>query len=209
MKNKNSSKQSMFLAAELDDNIKQVYAKRLYLTEYKDLLRIEPRRNFHITLGYIANVDETDKRDIINSFKPLKETQPFMAEAVGSVVFGHYQQILCARIGPEDPFVKLHKLGAQLIAAHTNYHFDTTHPDFIPHMKIQTIRKAAGDKQDEITAAFEAMNFHKLDFKVKSLALMQREDKYYGVVYRYFLGANENGVKQNRDTDIGDVDVGR
>ena len=77
MNTKNGSITNIFLAVELDDDTKHVLARKLFLLDYKDYLRLEPKRNLHITLGYVRDVHQTERRDIINAFKPLKECEPF------------------------------------------------------------------------------------------------------------------------------------
>lgn len=188
MNNKNGSITNIFLAVELDDDTKQLLARKLFLLDYRDYVRTEPKRNLHITLGYIRDVHESRRRDIINAFKPLKECTPFSAHVDSPLIFGSHRHMLCVRHTPYEAFHHLHKRAQNLLESQTDFKFDDKHPDFIPHSKIQTIRKSAGHElHEEIIQAFEGLKFRKLDFKVKVLALMHRVDNEYQTLYRYEL----------------------
>jgi 2'-5' RNA ligase len=136
MNTKNGSITNIFLAVELDDNTKQVLARKLFLLDFKDFLRFEPKRNLHITLGYIRDVHQTERRDIINAFKPLKECPPFTFHVDKAIVLGAFNHMLCVRLSPDEPFLALHNKAQQLLAQSTNFKFDDKYPDFIPHVKI-------------------------------------------------------------------------
>lgn len=147
MKKKSSPYRSMFLAVELEEDLKKLLAERLYLLEDKKLLRIESRRNFHITIGFIAHVHEKHRRDVINCFKPLKEFTAFLAHVEGPVILGQYQQILCAKFGPIGPFQVLHEKAKIFLVQNTDYNFDEKHEEYIPHTKIESIRKVADEEK--------------------------------------------------------------
>lgn len=188
MNYKNGSVTNIFLAVELDDDTKQLLARKLFLLDYREYLRTERKRNLHITLGYIRDVHESERRDIINAFKPLRNYHPFGAHVEGPVMFGAHRHMLCVRHGPYDKFHELHFEAKNLLHDNTKFRFDNKHPEFIPHTKIQTIRRNSGlEIHEEITYAFTHLNFRKLDFKVKTLALMHRVDNDYQTLYRYEL----------------------
>lgn len=203
MNNKNGSITNIFLAVELDDDTKQLFARKLFLLDYRDFLRTEPKRNLHITLGYIRDVHESRRRDIIQAFKPLREYLPFSAHIDSPIIFGEHQHMLCVRHKPYEAFYDLHIKAKELLETHTDYKFDDKHPHFIPHTKIQTIRRSAGpEMHDEIVQAFESLNFRKLDFKVKALALMHRVDNEYQTLYRYELKRNPQPSLEVKDEDV-------
>jgi 2'-5' RNA ligase len=188
MNTKNGSITNIFLAVEFDDDTRQLLARKLYLLDYKDYLRLESKRNLHITLGYIRDVHETQRREIINAFKPLKECTPFSAHVEAPIVLGAFQHMLCVQLAPYEAFFQLHEQAKELLSSHTEFRLDEKHPDFIPHAKLQTIRKSSGTEMHNIIIEeFESLNFRKLDFKVKTLALMHRIDKEYHTLYRYDL----------------------
>ena len=103
-------------------------------------------------------------------------------------MLGKHQQILCAQYDPDKLFQKFHEEAGILLAENTDYRFDTTHQQYIPHTKIQTIRQFTPEnKIQELTNEYLNRNYRKLDFKVKTLALMQREKKHFEIVHRYPL----------------------
>jgi len=186
MNNKNSSITNIFLAIELDDDTKQLFARKLFLLDFKDFLRLESKRNLHITLGYIRDVHQTERRDIINAFKPLKEWAPFQAHVDSTIVLGQFEHMLCVQFKPYEPFKELRDKAASLLAELTTFRFDDKYTNFIPHTKLQTIRRSAGrEMHDIVIEEFEKLNLRKIDFKVKAIALMHRVDKDYETLYRY------------------------
>lgn len=188
MNTKNNTITNIFLAVELDEDIKQVFARKLFLLEFKEFLRLEPKRNLHITIGYIQDVHHTERRAIVNAFKPLKEQHVFSAHVEGPVVLGEFRHMLCIQHSPYDAFLNLHNLSKKLLAENTHFHFSEKHPDFLPHTKLQTIRKSAGmEVHDALIHEFQNKNFRKIEFKVKTLALMHRVDNMYETLYRYEL----------------------
>jgi 2'-5' RNA ligase len=193
MNNKSGSITNIFLAVEFDEATRALLARKLFLLDYKDYLRLEPKRNLHITLGYIRDVHETQRRDIINAFKPLKEHHPFSAHVEAPITLGQHGHMLCVSHSPYEAFFALHMKAKELLMNNTEFQFDDKHPDFIPHTKIQTIRKSAGKEiHDQIIEEFDKRNFRKIEFKVKTLALMHRIDKDYVVLYRYELHKHSN-----------------
>ena len=210
MNHKNGSVTNIFLAVEFDDDTKQLLARKLFLLDYKDYLRTEPKRNFHITLGYIREVHETQRREIINAFKPLKEHHPFTAHVEAPIIFGAHHQMLCVRHSPFEMFDELHTTAKALLSEHTQFKFDEKHPTFIPHTKIQTVRRSTShEMRDEIVFEFNRLNMRKLDFKVKSLALMHRIDKDYITLYRYELkkpGSPSSGHEEETQENLGRED---
>lgn len=195
MNNKNSSITNIFLAVEFDEDTKNLFARKLFLLEHKDYLRLEPKKNLHITIGYISDVHQTQRRDIINAFRPLKELMPFSAHVESPIVLGEFRHMLCVQHSPYDSFLSLHNIAKTLLSENTEFKFNDKHPDFIPHTKLQTIRKSSGTIiHDMLIEEFQNLSFRKIDFKVKSLALMHRVDKIYEVLYRYEL-KKPNGAK--------------
>lgn len=59
-------------------------------------------------------------------------------------------------------------------------------------------------KKQMLIEKFMDCNFRKLEFKVKTLALMQRQDIHFEVIYRYPLENGIHGAKE--ETDINDID---
>lgn len=198
MNTKNNTITNIFLAIEFDEDIKQLFARKLYLLDFKEFLRLESKKNLHITIGYIQDVHHTERRSIVNAFKGLKDFPVFQAHVEKPIILGEFKHMLCIQHGPYDTFLNLRNMAKNLLTQHTHFAFNEKHPDFLPHTKLQTIRKSAGTEiQDALTYEFMHKNFRKIDFKVKTIALMHRIDTGYETLYRYEL-KNKNAAPQKK-----------
>ena len=185
-----SAYKSMFLAIELDPDVKQKLAQTLYLDFPKKQIRRQAQRDFHITLGFIRNVKWEDRQLVTQTFKPLEKT-PILSLAVTEVVtLGHFGQILCARFGPQDILEELSVQANALLTKHTEYQFDQSYADYIPHTKIQTLKHSLPeDLQAEILETFRGLPYKRIKFKAHNLALMERKGRNYQIIKRYQLRA--------------------
>ncbi len=182
---------SMFLAVEFDSATKNLIAEKLYLPLPKSQIRREKKHNFHLTLGFIRDIKFDDRPTVIKAFENLKELAPFTIKAESTVNLGTSGNILCIHMGPTDKLTEISQLAAMLLAENTDYKFDESYATYIPHVKIQTIKRRVPDEiKPEIREMFDNIDLHKLSFKVTDLALMQRVKYNYVTVKSYKFKAN-------------------
>ena len=181
---------SMFLAVELEEDMKKQFADTLYLRRYQSEIRWEATRDFHVTLGFIKDVKGTDRQAVIKCFEALKDEVCFDLQVDGTVMLGRFNQIMCVRIGPDEVLQNLSRKAGLTLSENTPYKFDDTHENYIPHTKIQALKhKVPEEKRHEIIDVFKAIDTRKLKFTVTRLALMERQKKHYEGIKRYPLKA--------------------
>lgn len=188
MTNTHPAHKSMFLAIELDPDVRQELARTLYLDCPKSQIRRQAQRDFHITLGFIRDVKWEDRPLVMQSFKPLGHTSTLSLAVTGAVALGHFGQILCARFGPQDILEDLSLQADALLKKHTDYQFDQSYASYVPHTKIQTLKQhLSNDLKDEILETFQGLPYKKIRFKAHNLALMERKGRHYQTIKRYKL----------------------
>ncbi len=179
---------SMFLAIPLDEEVQRQLASTFYLDLPKSQIKRAKQRNFHITLGFIPNVKWEDRSQIVGAFTPLSQHKKFTIEVDEIVTLGHFGQILCVQFGPQQFLEKLSLQAETFLKTHTKYAFSEIYKKYIPHTKIQTIKKRVGDSQREkILEDFQQKLQDNLQFKIESLALMERVKNDYEIIKRYPL----------------------
>ncbi len=180
----------MFLAIEFGKEDQDIIAKELYLPlPKKQLLRVK-RRNFHLTLGFIKDVKIEDRQQVIGAFEEMKNIEPFALQILGTVGFGQYGHILCAKLGPDELLQQLSQRAAKLLAENTDYRFDESFESYIPHLKIQTInRNVSNEDKAKIKDMFACLDTSLLKIRVKNFALMQRVGYNFETLTRYPMSA--------------------
>ncbi|MEN8237159.1 MAG: hypothetical protein ABFQ95_06430 [Pseudomonadota bacterium] len=182
---------SMFLAIELEPDVKQSLARILYLDLPKSQVRRQAQRDFHITLGFIRSVKWQDRSLVEQAFKPLERIPVLSLAVTGVVALGQFGQILCARFGPQEVIEDLSLEAGTLLTKHTEYQFDQSYAAYIPHTKIQTLKRNLPEAlKTKILETFRGLPYKKIHFKARSLALMERKGRHYQTVKRYICNSS-------------------
>ncbi len=179
---------SMFLAIDLESEVKQKLAQTLYLDLPKSEVRKQYPRDFHITLGFIKDVKWEDRQHVIQLFKQLEHTPTLSISVTGVVALGQFGQILCARFGPQEVLEELSEQANKLLTKYTDYQFDQSYAGYIPHTKIQTLKHNLTEtRKAEILNTFRKLADKKIQFKTHNLALMERKKHHYQTIKLYAL----------------------
>ncbi|MBL0942303.1 MAG: hypothetical protein IBJ00_06245 [Alphaproteobacteria bacterium] len=185
-----ASTKNMFLAVIFDESTRFNLAHIFRLPLNSSLVRWEEKINYHLTLGYIANVEWHDRLEVAHAFHSLGEIQIFTAQVTKGLSLGINGDSLCLQMGPHEKFLAIHDFAGELLASATCYIFDNTYKDYIPHIKIQGIRHyLEQDEKNIIAQQFMTLSHRKFNLKIKTIALMERAhgNSKYNIIHTYKL----------------------
>lgn len=147
--------------------------------------------DLHVTIAYIRNVEQKDKRIIGAYFNDLSKCQSFMARAVCVKIYGN-AVVLC--LAPHEKFFSMHNQVKQGLkkACEGKYHLDDK-KGFEPHITLGRLNNVAGIRplQKHQFTQLVQDQFSQFSFMIQQAALMQRDPHakttHYQVLHPYNL----------------------
>lgn len=135
-------KKNIFLAALPSYDNRLAITQKLLGCEAKrsPLIRVNWTHidDLHITLGYIANVDLNDIRNIALGFSPISQFAPIMANAEEIRIYGN---AIVLRLEPQHRFLAIHKkMNQKLAEVSQNRYAFLVKKHFDPHLTIGRVK---------------------------------------------------------------------
>ncbi|MFN7710299.1 MAG: 2'-5' RNA ligase family protein [Holosporales bacterium] len=180
--------QNAFLAIVPSDSTKLEIKQKLRLPFPPDQVRWVKQQNLHITLGYVHDLEREDRPLLAECFKPLAQLRVFKAVIRKPIILGT-GNTLCGAVEPLSEMAQLREVSMELLAKglEGRYDFDRTY-DFLPHIKVQSVRKALPeDMKAALRQEFMMRPFHPIEFKVHHVAWMERAGDDYRIIRSFYL----------------------
>lgn len=179
---------NLFLAVLFEDKLKEKLAHYLRLDASLEEVIYAPQQNIHLTLGFIRNVAAQDRPLLKNAFNSIKASPSFEGYAQTSVILGNGNS-LCIRVGPFEKLSEI-RIASQktlLKSSYNKYDFDASF-DYLPHIKIQSLRPyLSQERRISLLEDFSRKCDRRIEFKITSLALMERQGEFYHIIKKYPL----------------------
>lgn len=181
-------KTNVFLAALPRQDNRITLAQKMDICEAKrsPLIRLQwtHMQDLHVTLGFLANVEDKDLRMVALAMGSVSEASLFMA-SFGAIKL--YGTALVLALEPYHSFFNLHKKVNQKLQEATDhrYHFETNRR-FSPHMTLARVRNISAlnalHKQQLISLVEE--QFGQITLLIQQAALMRNISEGPGPVYQ-------------------------
>lgn len=181
-------KSNLFLAALLGQENRSTLVQKMDRCEAKrsPLVKLQwtHAQDLHITLGYIAEVEQQDFRMIAMALNSVTESSRFMTNFGAIKLYGH---ALILSLEPYHSFFNLHKKMNQKLqdASQQKYQFETG-KRYSPHLTLGRLRNAAMlnalHKQQLISLVEE--QFRDTPLLIQQAALIRRVGEGNGPVYQ-------------------------
>jgi 2'-5' RNA ligase len=145
-------------------------------TKRSPLVRVQwtHTNDLHITLGFIAGVDEAAFRTIANGLLPVTQSRPFMANVEEIRLYGN---AIVLRVEPYQQLLNIHKKMNEKLEEVSNklYQFESK-KRFDPHLTVGRIKNLAAlnplHKHQLMTLVQE--QFRGYSFLIQQAALLRR-----------------------------------
>lgn len=194
-------KSNIFLALSPSQDNRVILTQKILACEAKrsPLVKVQwtHTQDLHITIGFIANVDEKDLRSVAVGLTSISRATPFMAHAAEIKAYGN---AIVMRMEPYPHFHSLHKKMNMQLSEQTQerYHFDTK-KRYDPHMTIGRIKNLNAlnllHKQQLLSLVEE--QFKNVSFLVQQAALMHRMGEPRGqIAYQILQPYPLTGAKE-------------
>lgn len=141
-------------------------------------------QDLHVTLGYIAEVEQKDFRIIVTALHSVTESSRFMANFGAIKLYGG---AVILSLEPYHSFFNLHKKMNQKLqeASQQKYQFETG-KRYMPHITLARIRNVQAlnelHKQQFISLVEE--QFREMPLLIQQAALMRRIGEGNGPIYQ-------------------------
>lgn len=179
---------NLFLAALPSHDNRLVFMQKISACEAKrsPLVKVQwtHTQDLHITLGFMADVAQSDFRSIALGFMPVSQNPPFMAHVEGVRLYGN---AIVLQTGPIQQFQSIHRKMHQRLLEISNHRYDFAMDHrYDPHLTIGRIRnlQALNPQHREQFRSLVETQFKQYSFLIQQAALLRHSNEPSGPVYQ-------------------------